>query len=148
MIYFFGHAESVPGSPTASRLSLSDDEHISLDDLKLAAPLLQPLLGAPLVFINACESAKISPLFYSGFMKYFTTRGARGLIGTECKIPFRFADQFAERFFDRFLTGRVSLGQALLELRQEFYYRHHNVLGLLYALYADGDTRIWPGISA
>jgi hypothetical protein len=33
-----------------------------------------------------------------------------------------------------------------LDLRREFFYQHHNLMGLLYALYCDGDTRVTPGL--
>jgi hypothetical protein len=100
----------------------------------------------PLVFINACESAELSPLFYEGFVPYFMAKGARGVIGTECKTPALFAAEWARRFFDRFLAGG-SLGQIALDLRREFFYEHNNLLGLLYALYVDGDTQIVPGLN-
>src|SRR3546814_1694866 len=50
----------------------------------------------PLVFINACESAELTPLFYSGFVPYFMNKGARGVIGTECRMPAQFAAQWAD----------------------------------------------------
>jgi hypothetical protein len=107
----------------------------------------QILSGYPLVFINACESAELSPLFYSGFMPYFTAKGARGMIGTECEVPARFAAEWARRFFDKFLYEAKPIGEIFLSLRQEFYYQKNNLLGLLYALYCDGDTRVTPRLS-
>ena len=71
-------------------------------------------------------------------------KGARGVIGTECEIPAIFAKEWAKRFFDQFLAGEP-VGQIFLNLRQEFYKKHNNILGMLYALYCDGDTRIDPG---
>ncbi|MEA3397660.1 MAG: CHAT domain-containing protein, partial [Chloroflexota bacterium] len=115
------------------------------EDLNLFASTRKVLPGAPLVFINACESAELSPLFYDGFAPYFMAKGARGVIGAECETPALFAAEWARRFFDQFLAGE-SLGQVFLDLRREFYYEHHNLLGLLYALYADGDTCIVPGV--
>jgi hypothetical protein len=38
------------------------------------------------------------------------------------------------------------LGQIFLELRREFYFKENNLLGLLYALYVDGDTRLVPSL--
>jgi hypothetical protein len=72
-------------------------------------------------------------------------KGSRGVIGTECSIPALFAAEWAKRFFNRFLSGE-SVGQAFLELRREFLREHHNVLGLLYALYCDGDTTVSPAL--
>jgi hypothetical protein len=149
ILYFYCHAVSKSlterGGPDASTLVLSGDQRLTLGDLHLLAPLKTILPGAPLVFINACESAELSPLFYDGFVPYFMAKGARGVIGTECATPALFAAEWARRFFDRFLAGE-SLGQIFLDLRREFYYGHNNLLGLLYALYVDGDPQIVPGV--
>ncbi len=149
ILYFYCHAVSKSlaedGGPDASMLVLSGGQRLTLEDLNLFASTKKVLPGKPLVFINACESAELSPLFYDGFVPYFMAKGARGVIGTECETPALFAAEWARRFFDQFLAGE-SLGQVFLDLRREFYYEHHNLLGLLYALYADGDTQIVPGV--
>jgi hypothetical protein len=149
ILYFYCHAVSKSlaegGGPDASTLVLSGGGRLTLGDLNIEAPLKKVLPGAPLVFINACESAELSPLFYDGFVPYFMAKGARGVIGTECETPALFAAEWAQRFFDHFLTGK-SLGQAFLDLRREFYHEHNNLMGLLYALYCDGDTQIAPGL--
>jgi hypothetical protein len=148
ILYFYCHAISrgldEGGGPDASSLQFAE-RAITLKDLKLRAPTRKPLPGAPLVFINACESAELSPLFYGGFVPYFMAKGARGVIGTECETPALFAREWAKRFFNRFLGG-MPLGQVFLELRREFFFQHNNVMGLLYAVYCDGDTRVVPGI--
>ncbi len=149
ILYFYCHAEASglldPGGPGASALVLTDAK-ISLDDLALDAPTSTPLAGKPLVFINACESAELSPAFYDGFVPYFMAKGARGVIGTQCRTPALFAAEWAARFFDRFLDG-ASLGDAFLDLRREFLAEHGNPLGLLYAVHCDGDTRIEPALA-
>jgi len=150
ILYFYCHAISKSlaegGGPDDSTLVLSGDQRVTLGDLNLFASPKKTLPGAPLVFINACESAELSPLFYDGFVPYFMAKGARGVIGTECETPALFAAEWARRFFDRFLAGEP-LGQAFLGLRREFYYEHGNLLGLLYALYVDGDTQVVPGVN-
>jgi hypothetical protein len=149
ILYFYCHAESAgladPGGPDASALVLSD-ARISLADLALDAPTSTPLRGKPLVFINACESAEMSPAFYDGFVPYFMAKGARGVVGTQCKTPALFAAAWAARFFERFLAG-VPIGDVFLDLRREFLDRHGNPLGLLYAVHCDGDTRIDPALA-
>ncbi len=145
LLYFYCHAVSKSlsegGGPDASALVLTGDGRLTLGDLSIFAPIGSSLAGAPLVFINACESAEMSPLFYDGFVPYFMGKGARGVIGTECQTPAIFAAEWARRFFDSFLEGK-SVGDVFLELRREFYEKHNNLLGLLYALYCDGDTRL------
>jgi len=149
ILYFYCHAVSRSlaegGGPDDSTLVLSGGQRLTLEDLNLFASPKKILPGAPLVFINACESAELSPLFYDGFVPYFMAKGARGVIGTECETPALFAVEWARRFFNRFLTGEP-LGQVFLDLRREFYREHNNLLGLLYALYVDGDTQIVPGV--
>jgi hypothetical protein len=149
ILYFYCHAESTglngAGGPDASSLVLTD-ARITLGDLNLDAPTATQLLGSPLVFINACESAEMSPAFYDGFVPYFMAKGARGVVGTECKTPALFAVEWAKRFFECFLDGEP-LGETFLGLRQEFLHKHGNPLGLLYAVHCDGDTRIQPALT-
>jgi hypothetical protein len=149
IVYFYCHAESAgladPGGPDASTLVLTD-ARISLAELALDAPTSTPLRGKPLVFLNACESAELSPAFYDGFVPYFMAKGARGVVGTQCKTPALFAAEWAKRFFERFLGG-AALGDVFLDLRREFLQSHGNPLGLLYAVHCDGDTRIEPALA-
>ena len=149
ILYLYCHAESAGlgagGGPDASCLVLSGNERLTLGDLNLDAPTRVQLGGAPLVFINACESGELSPLFYDGFVPYFMAKGARGVVGTECKTPALFAAEWAQRFFDRFLDGEP-LGALFLSLRREFFQRHGNPLGLLYGVHCDGDTQVDPSV--
>lgn len=150
LLYFYCHAVSrslaESGGPDQSALVLGGGGRVSLEDLSLATPLdAPPLPGAPLVFLNACQSAELSPLFYDGFVPFFMARGARGALGTECDTPAVFAAEWARRFFERFLGGEP-LGSAVLALRREFLLKHRNAMGLLYAVHCDGDTRVDPGL--
>ncbi len=149
ILYLYCHAESSglseAGGPPASRLVLSGGQALTLEELYLMTESEEPLAGAPLVFLNACQSAELSPLFYDGFVPYFMAKGARGVIGTECDTPALFAVEWSKRFFEKFLRGRP-LGQVFLDLRREFFFKHNNIMGLLYALYVDGDTVITPGL--
>jgi hypothetical protein len=148
ILYFYCHAEAAgldaPGGPDSSCLVLSDAK-LTLGDLNLDAPTSAQLRGNPLVFINACESAELSPAFYDGFVPYFMAKGARGVVGTECKTPALFAAAWAQRFFEEFLNGGV-LGEVFLNLRREFLDVHGNPLGLLYAVHCDGDTQVSPAL--
>ena len=148
IVYFFCHAETAPlgvrGGSDSSSLWLGDAK-ITLGELNLDAPTAIKLRGNPLVFINACESAELSPLFYDGFVPYFMGKGARGVIGTECPTPGFFAAEWAERFFNRFLRGEP-LGAIFLALRREFLEKHGNPLGLLYSVHCDGDTQVSPAL--
>jgi hypothetical protein len=150
VLYFYCHGAAgeagKKGGIDASVLWFSGNGRLTKEDLEVYAPTMEALPGKPLVFINACESAKLSPLIYDGFVPYFMAKGARGVIGAECEIPALFAVEWARRFFDRFLRGDA-LGQIFLDLRREFYFENNNLLGLLYALYVDGDTRVEPSLN-
>ena len=147
ILYFYCHAISkgfAEGGADASFLQFGGPQNVTLGDLKAFASSNTRLPGSPLVFINACESAELSPLFYNGFMPYFVDKGARGVIGTECPVPALLAADWMKEFFNRFLAGKP-IGQIFYELRREYFYNRHNILGLLYAVYCDADTTIAPG---
>ncbi|WP_322028517.1 CHAT domain-containing protein [Paraburkholderia sp. J76] len=146
IVYFYCHAVSCglmePGGPDASSIILTD-KAITLEDFRIDAPANIQLAGKPLVFINACQSSRLSPTFYDGFVPYFMSKGARGVIGTECDTPAWFAMEWAHRFFEKFLGGK-ELGIAFLELRREFLEQHNNPLGLLYSVHCDANTVVNP----
>jgi hypothetical protein len=148
VVYFYCHATAggqKNGDPDAAAIIMGKNDMATVADLNIDAPTTVQLPGNPLVFINACESAELSPLFYNGFVPYFMAKGARGVIGTECKTPVLFAIEWANAFFDRFLDG-AAVGETVLNLRQEFLRDHGNPLGLIYAVHCDADTRIAPGL--
>jgi hypothetical protein len=149
ILYFYCHAGGgrPDEGPNSAYLGLGGGRQITLRDLRLRAGEDKRFAGSPLVFVNACETAELSPFFYGGFMPYFTARGARGFIGTECEVPAVFAAAWARAFFDHFLAGNRSLGETFLTLRRRFLREENNLLGLLYALYCDGDIRVLPGVS-
>jgi hypothetical protein len=72
-------------------------------------------------------------------------KGARGVIGTECKTPAIFGIRWANAFFEQFLDG-ASVGATVLRLRQRFLHGHGNPLGLIYAVHCDADTRVNPAL--
>ncbi len=149
LMYLYCHAITAspadPGGIMSSCLVMSGDERVTLADLNREAPTKVQLPGHPLVFLNACESAELTPAFYDGFVPYFLKKGARGVVGTECKTPALFATAWAMQFFPRFLGGEA-LGPLCRDLRREFCFKHGNPLGLLYTVYCDGDTQVQPGL--
>ncbi len=140
VIYFYCHAQAVrpdqPGGLDAASLTL--DSSITLGDLKLDAPTKRMLPGAARVH-QCLRIADLSPAFYDGFVPYFMSKGARGVIGTESVTPALFAQHWASAFFDAFLEGQ-SVGATFLALRRQFLRDHGNPLGLLYAVHCDGDV--------
>lgn len=126
------------------------DGMLTLDRLDRNAPRSVTLRSQPLVLINACETAELSPLVYDGLVPYFLSKGARGVLGTECKAPVRFAIAWAQLFFDRLLQG-ATVGETVHALTRSFLTEHGNPLGLMYAVHCNADTRLddvlWAGTS-
>jgi hypothetical protein len=145
VLYLYCHATSPSKDPEASEL-IFGDKAISLQQLRDFAPRRDKLAGHPLVFINACESADLTPQFYGGFVPYFLGKGARGVIGTECKVPGLFASEWAKAFFDELFAGKA-LGEVVLVLRRRFLEEYNNPLGLLYGVHCDADTVVAPALS-
>jgi hypothetical protein len=149
VLYFYCHARSsAPNNPDpgTAAIIMGRNDRATLKDLNLEAPVDVQLAGNPLVFINACESADLSPLFYNGLVPYFMKKGARGVIGTECKTPALFAVEWANAFFSRLIDG-AAVGETVLRLRQEFLREHGNPLGLIYAVHCEANTRIAPALA-
>jgi hypothetical protein len=149
VLYFYCHAVSnLPGEKGGvggSKVVLSDGP-ATLDDLNFAAPLDKPpLKNAPLVFMNCCQSAELSPYLYDGLVPYLITKGARGVIGTEVDTPALFAAEFAKDFLTRFAKGDQKLGDLLLDMRREYLLKKNNVMGLVYALHSSGEIYISRG---
>lgn len=102
---------------------------------------------APVVLLNMCESAQISPSLSDSFVHFFLDRGARSVIGTECPMTVSFAHPFAEELLSRLFCG-VEIGEALLGARQAFLERAANPLGLAYTLYGSATEAIIPPLLA
>jgi hypothetical protein len=69
-------------------------------------------------------------------------RGARGVLGTEIEIPIYFSAEFGQELLRRLIMGTATLGEIILQLRREFLFERHNLLGLLYTAYCNSDLRV------
>jgi hypothetical protein len=151
LVYFFCHASSAhtmderyfqsrEASDAGTWLDLDADERLRIDINWLADKRDEPLAGQPLVFLNACSTAEGDREFQSPFLTQFI-RGydARGLIGSDWKVPTVFADEFSRRFLRRFLLApSASVGQALAATSDEFM-AAGNPFALIYAIYGRSD---------
>jgi hypothetical protein len=153
IIYIYCHAESnLPGDRdkfnqaqlvSGSRLIITQGTPgISVAELEKRTRRMVQIGGSPLIYLNACQGAELSPFLYQGIVPFLVRKGARGVMGTEVDTPALFAAEFAKRFFKRFVAGGITMGELLLELRTEFLEQHNNVIPLLYSLYSSGDVSV------
>jgi hypothetical protein len=96
----------------------------------------------PIVFLNMCESAQVTPSLGDSFIHFFIDRGARCVIGTECSMRPLFAHLFSQAFLGTLLRG-VPAGRALLQARRAFV-DQYNPLGLAYTLFGSATARFEP----
>jgi hypothetical protein len=99
----------------------------------------------PLVFLNMCESAQMTPSLSESMVAFFLDRGASAVIGTECPMTVYFADPFAERLLEAVLRGET-VGKALLDARRHFIERDNNALGFAYSLYGTSSLAFAPPV--
>ena len=114
VIHFSGHVD-----PDSSSLVLSDG---------MLTPLaIQPLLrGAPIAFINGCESASVEML-----TEAFIRGGVQAVIGSLYKLPPDGAAAFSRKFYESVLQGE-KLGAAVRSARQHV---HRNIGGAAWACF-------------
>lgn len=149
LLYFFCHAylDQNPGrlDPMAACLELTGGHKVSLKDLIRSWRADYEFDAAPLVVLNACDSAGPASSVYGSFLPYLLARGARGVIGTEADVPPVFAAAWAQEFFSRLLDGEP-LADAAFGVTRDLADRHKNLLGLVYTLHCDGRNLVEPAI--
>ncbi len=59
----------------------------------------------PFIFINACQGAHITTMFYETVAEAFLALDAIGIIGPQIDIPVKFAAEYAKRFLSRLVGG-------------------------------------------
>jgi HEAT repeat protein len=106
--------------------------------------ITRKLGSRPLVFLNMCESAQITPSLSDSFIHFFINRGAKGVIGTECPMTVEFAHPFSEKFLGDLLAGET-VGNALLNARH-YFMKLKNPLGLAYTLFGSATACFQPAI--
>lgn len=95
------------------------------------------IMGGPLVFANACTTAAADPYVASMLEETFFTRGCRGYIGTETKVPITLASRFALIFFEYFYRQiapePIAAGEAVAQARLFLWTHYRNLGGLFYS---------------
>jgi hypothetical protein len=96
----------------------------------------------PLVFINGCHTADLTPGQIQSFATAFAGVGASGVLGTEVSVLLPVAAEVAESLVTKLARpDPPSLGEALRQIRWELANKG-NLLGLAYTLYALADLRV------
>jgi hypothetical protein len=90
--------------------------------------------SAPIVFLNACQTAAHSPLTFSNFLSEFRQRGALGMIATSYSVPIVFGAAFGEAVVEGYLRRSGSLAVAMQALRREHLLQRGNPVPLFYSL--------------
>ena len=128
---------SGPGS--SIRLRLRD---IGKDLVRLSRRSALREFDLPLVFLNACGTARMQADGSFSFPQLFLKNKNRGFIGTEIEMPDDVASAFSAAFYERLLQWGMPLGRAMLESRCYLLYEHGNPLGIAYTSYADPELRV------
>ncbi len=130
-------------NPERSFICLSTGE-IYLEDLNRSKSNYS-LKNNPIVILNMCESAQITPTLSEGFIPFFLGRKATAVIGTECPMTADFAHPFADNLLISLLAGD-NIGIALLKARRSFLKSGEFMapLGLAYTLYGSASVGFQP----
>jgi len=123
------------------------DEVISLEDIK------RYIEGAPLIFLNACQSALDEVVesrvgyvgsYTIGIGSAFRLGGAVACIGTIWKVVDTNGAQFALKFYRELLAG-VTLGEALMRAKvQQRTESPDDLTWAAYVLFGDPTVRLVP----
>jgi hypothetical protein len=142
IIHYAGHARFDSLRPRQSALLLDDDEPCTADKIE------QLLDGSPLVFLNACETARMSQQGgrpggtgegdpTEGLVGAFLYGGALACIGSMWPVADTVAARFAIRFYAAAFEGQ-SLGDAMRTARIETRRRYpHDPSWASFVLYGD-----------
>jgi hypothetical protein len=135
LVYFYCH-----GGRDRSRTFLGIGRQERLLAADLTAWELDWADLHPLVFINGCHTADLTPDDLLTFNRAFAWAKAAGVIGTEIDVPEALARHFAKGFVPAF-AGGTRVGEALRDQRLSLLERC-NLLGLAYTAYCSSDLRL------
>ena len=80
--------------------------------------------------INACHSLQIEPETLVGYVDAFSSADAKGVIGTEVRVPVPLAMAWAETFFASLIAGDDAL--TALQAARLHFLQHGNLFALAY----------------
>ncbi|HTJ33481.1 MAG TPA: hypothetical protein VL738_09645 [Dactylosporangium sp.] len=137
LLYFYCQCNTGDGSDPVLRFGSTNgpDDTLGLMDLGT-----RQLPDQPLVFANACDTVSGEPYTPNRLERLFFDRKCRAFIGTECKVPIRFAARFADVFFTFLYDpayAPIPAGEALVQARRYFWTEYRNIGGLFYSYVND-----------
>jgi hypothetical protein len=137
VVYFYCHGGK--DERKKAFLGVGDRQRITPNDLVTYE--IDWTESHPLVFINGCHTAELTPDDLLTFVNTFIWCQASGVIGTEISIPESLAREFALEFF-RALGDREasSVGKAIRRVRLLLLSKY-NPLGLAYTPYCHGSLQ-------
>lgn len=94
----------------------------------------------PLVVLNACDSADYTPESFENLLQLFYEKGAAGVVGTQCAVKEKLANELIINFFESFLQ-QTCAGEALFQSRKRLLNKL-DPRGLAYSLFASADLKL------
>jgi len=147
LLYFYCHGrrEPLPGSrEPIPYLGVGSDERLTPDDIITWSDADWSTdhwqRTSPLVFINGCHTAELTPESLTNFVDVFTGAYAAGVIGTEVTLLQPLAGEAAQEFFGHF-RKKNTVGEALQRMRLHFLSKG-NLLGLAYTAYCSAGLTL------
>ena len=139
LVYFYCHGGSENGK---AFLGIGNKQRLLTGDL-IGCGLSWPE-SHPLVFINGCRTAELSPDDLLTFITTFAYCQAAGVIGAEITIPESLAREFATNFFTAMLQPNVSVGEVIRRERLSLL-KKYNLLGLAYTPFCHSSLHFTHG---
>ncbi len=147
-VYFYCHGQraELAGASPQPRLGVGKGEVLDVGDLSAWYEALWPddhwRTTSPLVFINGCHTAEISPRTLVEFVDTFAGIYASGVIGTEITLDQAVASEAGELVWGGLRRGD-GVGDALRSMRLALLLKG-NLMGLAYTAYCSADLHLEP----
>jgi hypothetical protein len=147
VVYFYCHGkrETIPGAKgSVPYLEVGIEDRIFPSDVVTWSVADWPNphweLSRPLVFVNGCHTAELTPDALVNFVDTFAGVYAAGVIGTEISVHQRLANEAASTFFG-YLLAAVAVGEAIRRMRFHLLAKG-NLLGLAYTPYCSTELTL------
>jgi hypothetical protein len=133
ILYFYGHSDG-----SMIELDPGVDPKFRMEALKFHNAFRKhDACSASIFFLNGCLTAMGQE--HNGFLRVTAMPGFYGFIGTEAKVPSKFASEYGTDFMHNLCV----LGRSVQETYEELRIPHFP-LSLLYSCFAHPDFRVEP----